>query len=64
MAIWNLPSSYSDAGVFIGLVPTVSYASMVLNSSNASKLSQIEMSYAGAPAPHASLVSDPGIDKL
>ena len=59
-----LPSNFPSAGAFLGLVPTVGFASMVLNSSNANKLSQIEMSYVGAPAPHASLVSDPGNDKF
>ena len=34
-----LPSSYPTAGVFLGLVPTVDFASVVFNSSNASKLS-------------------------
>ena len=59
-----LPSSYPSAGAFLGLVPSVSFASLMLNSSNASKLSQIEMSYVGAVVPHVSLVSDPGNDKF
>ena len=63
-ATGSLPSSYPSAGAFLGLVPSVSFASLMLNSSNASKLSQIEMSFVGAPAPHASLVSDPSANKF
>ena len=36
-ATGDLPYSYSTAGAFVGLVPTVGFASCVLNSSNASK---------------------------
>ena len=64
MATGDLPSSYSSPGAFFGLVPSVGYASCVLNSSSASKMSQLDMTYVGAPIVHASLVSDPGNDKF
>ena len=64
IATGDLPYSYSTAGAFFGLVPTVGFASCVLNSSNASKMSQLDMTYVGAPIVHASLVSDPGNDKF
>ena len=37
-AIGLLPSSFPTPGAFIGLVPTVNFAYMVLNSSSASNL--------------------------
>ena len=64
MATGDLPSSYSSPGAFFGLVPSVGYASCVLNSSSASKMSQLDMTYVGAPIVHASIVSDPGNDKF
>ena len=63
-ATGSLLNSHPDAGVFCGLVPTVGFASCVLNSISSSSISQIEFQYVGATQPHAALVSNPSQDEF
>ena len=55
----SLPNSYPTAGVYCGLVPTVGFANLVLNSVSSSSVNQMDFMCVGAAQPHATLVSQP-----